>query len=115
MQGMYLDRNGDLMADFDLVSWVGFHNKSATKVKFGSLAREGYAGVKFSINKEAITRYHRMNQVGKISHLFSFVHYLNEYSLPSQIIYQIDCLQIQALDLWPFNSTIAMENVFCVV
>ncbi|KAK9405550.1 type-2 vomeronasal receptor [Crotalus adamanteus] len=62
MQGMYLDRNGDLMADFDLVSWVGFHNKSSTKVKFGSLAREGYAGMKFSINKEAIVRYHRRNQ-----------------------------------------------------
>ncbi|XP_070790261.1 vomeronasal type-2 receptor 26-like [Pituophis catenifer annectens] len=62
MQGMFLDGNGDLMADFDLVSWVGFHNKSGTSVKFGSLAREGSAGVKFSINKEAITRHYGQNQ-----------------------------------------------------
>ncbi|XP_070790260.1 vomeronasal type-2 receptor 26-like [Pituophis catenifer annectens] len=73
MQGMYLDGNGDLMADFDLVTWVGFHNKTGTSVKFGSLAREGSAGVKFSINKEAITRHYGQNQVGKIFRLFSFI------------------------------------------
>ncbi|XP_070790259.1 vomeronasal type-2 receptor 116-like [Pituophis catenifer annectens] len=62
MQGMYLDGNGDLMANFDLVTWVGFHNKSSTSVKFGNLAKEGSAGVKFSINKEAIMRHYGQNQ-----------------------------------------------------
>ncbi|XP_070790274.1 vomeronasal type-2 receptor 26-like, partial [Pituophis catenifer annectens] len=62
IEGMYLDRNGDLMADFDIVSWVLFPNKSNTRVKFGSLDREGTIGVKFSINKEAITSPQWLNQ-----------------------------------------------------
>ncbi|XP_070790273.1 vomeronasal type-2 receptor 26-like, partial [Pituophis catenifer annectens] len=62
IEGMYLDRNGDLMADFDIVSWVWFPNKSTTRVKFGSLDREGTIGVKFSINKEAITSPQWLNQ-----------------------------------------------------
>ncbi|KAM6473919.1 vomeronasal type-2 receptor 26-like [Liasis olivaceus] len=62
MDGMYLDGNGDLMADFDIMSWVLFPNMSATRVKFGSLAREGSVGVKFSINKEAIVWPQWLNQ-----------------------------------------------------
>ncbi|KAM6473918.1 vomeronasal type-2 receptor 26-like [Liasis olivaceus] len=62
MEGMYVDENGDLMADFDIVSWVLFPNMSATKVKFGTLAREGSAGVKFSISKEAIVWPQWINQ-----------------------------------------------------
>ncbi|XP_060547687.1 vomeronasal type-2 receptor 26-like [Pantherophis guttatus] len=62
IEGMYLDRNGDLMADFDIVRWVLFPNKSTTRVKFGSLDREGTIGVKFSINKEAITSPQWLNQ-----------------------------------------------------
>ncbi|XP_070592568.1 vomeronasal type-2 receptor 26-like [Erythrolamprus reginae] len=54
MEGMYADGNGNLMADFDILRWLWFHNRSTTSVKFGSLAREKSAGVKFSINKEAI-------------------------------------------------------------
>ncbi|XP_060547692.1 vomeronasal type-2 receptor 26-like [Pantherophis guttatus] len=62
IEGMYLDRNGELMADFDIVNWVLFPNKSITRVKFGSLDREGTIGVKFSINKEAITSPQWLNQ-----------------------------------------------------
>ncbi|XP_070790275.1 vomeronasal type-2 receptor 26-like [Pituophis catenifer annectens] len=62
IEGMYLDRNGDLMADFDIVNWVLFPNKSTTRVKFGSLDRERTIGVKFSINKEAITSPQWLNQ-----------------------------------------------------
>ncbi|KAK9405562.1 type-2 vomeronasal receptor [Crotalus adamanteus] len=62
MEGMYLDRNGDLMADFDILSWVWFPNKSTTRVKFGSLVREGATGMKFSINKETITKPQWLNQ-----------------------------------------------------
>ncbi|KAK9405567.1 type-2 vomeronasal receptor [Crotalus adamanteus] len=62
MEGMYLDRNGDLMADFDILSWVWFPNKSTTRVKFGSLVREGATGMKFSINKETIMKPQWLNQ-----------------------------------------------------
>ncbi|KAK9405558.1 type-2 vomeronasal receptor [Crotalus adamanteus] len=62
MEGMYLDRNGDLMADFDILSWVWFPNKSTTRVKFGSLVREGATGIKFSINKETIMKPQWLNQ-----------------------------------------------------
>ncbi|XP_029141198.1 vomeronasal type-2 receptor 26-like [Protobothrops mucrosquamatus] len=54
MEGMYADGNGNLIADFDILSWVWFPNRSATRMKFGSLAREESARVKFSINKEAM-------------------------------------------------------------
>ncbi|XP_070592572.1 vomeronasal type-2 receptor 26-like [Erythrolamprus reginae] len=62
IEGIYLDRNGDLMADFDIVSWVLFSNKSTNRVKFGSLARENSAGVKFTINKETIMKSQWLNQ-----------------------------------------------------
>ncbi|XP_070592644.1 vomeronasal type-2 receptor 26-like [Erythrolamprus reginae] len=62
IEGMYLDRNGELMADFDIVRWVWFPNKSTTRVKFGGLDREGTIGVKFSIDKEAIMSSQWLNQ-----------------------------------------------------
>ncbi|XP_066469306.1 vomeronasal type-2 receptor 26-like [Tiliqua scincoides] len=39
LDGVYLDGDGDLAADFDIVNWVVFPNKSVVRVTFGSLAR----------------------------------------------------------------------------
>ncbi|XP_026577012.1 vomeronasal type-2 receptor 26-like [Pseudonaja textilis] len=54
IDGVYLDENGELAADLDIVNWVKFSNKSVVSVKFGSIARQGSAEPLFKIDEEAI-------------------------------------------------------------
>ncbi|KAG8127350.1 hypothetical protein E2320_014285, partial [Naja naja] len=50
MDGVYLDKNGEVAADFDLVNYVKFPNRSLLRVKFGSFAREKSQEPKFLID-----------------------------------------------------------------
>ncbi|KAG8127605.1 hypothetical protein E2320_014506 [Naja naja] len=54
IDGVYLDENGELAADLDIVNWVKFPNKSVVNVKFGSIARQGSSEPVFKIDNEAI-------------------------------------------------------------
>ncbi|XP_053149299.1 extracellular calcium-sensing receptor-like [Hemicordylus capensis] len=54
LDGVYLDENGELAADFDLVNWVVFPNSSVLRVKFGSLERQGSPNLQFTIDQDAI-------------------------------------------------------------
>ncbi|XP_053149302.1 vomeronasal type-2 receptor 26-like [Hemicordylus capensis] len=62
MDGIYLDQNGDLAADFDIVNWVVFPNTSVVRVKFGSLERQGSPELKVSIDQDAIVWPKWLNQ-----------------------------------------------------
>ncbi|XP_062978056.1 vomeronasal type-2 receptor 26-like [Elgaria multicarinata webbii] len=62
MEGVYLDENGDLAADYDIVNWVVFPNKSVVRVTFGSLARQGSQGLKFTIDQDAFVWPNRLNR-----------------------------------------------------
>ncbi|XP_062978065.1 zinc finger protein 420-like [Elgaria multicarinata webbii] len=65
MDQVYLDEDGDLAADFDIVNWVVFPNWSVVRVKFGSLERRGSPGLTFTINQEAVVWPKWLNQVGE--------------------------------------------------
>ncbi|XP_060126877.1 vomeronasal type-2 receptor 26-like [Zootoca vivipara] len=58
MDGVYLDENGELAADLDIVNWVVFPNKSILRVKFGSIKRR----VQFTIDQDAIVWPKWLNQ-----------------------------------------------------
>ncbi|KAM6469696.1 vomeronasal type-2 receptor 26-like [Liasis olivaceus] len=51
---VYLDENGDPAADFAIMDWAVFPNKSAAGVKIGKIEREASSEIKFSINQHAI-------------------------------------------------------------
>ncbi|KAK9405542.1 type-2 vomeronasal receptor [Crotalus adamanteus] len=53
INGVYLDENGELVEDLDIVHWMVLPNMSTTKVTFGSLEREGYLDFKLMINQNA--------------------------------------------------------------
>lgn len=65
---LYLDANGELVANLDIVNWVISSNKSVSRVKCGSLEREGSFDFKFMINQKAIERLEVLNKVGKTCH-----------------------------------------------
>ncbi|XP_070790356.1 vomeronasal type-2 receptor 26-like [Pituophis catenifer annectens] len=52
--GVYLDENGVPAADFDIMHWTVFPNKSTAGVKVGSVEREALSEVKVFINQGAI-------------------------------------------------------------
>ncbi|XP_063148842.1 vomeronasal type-2 receptor 26-like [Candoia aspera] len=54
VHGVYLDKNGDPAADFDIMHWVVFPNGSTAGVKVGSVEREASSDVKVSINQSAV-------------------------------------------------------------
>ncbi|XP_063148713.1 vomeronasal type-2 receptor 26-like [Candoia aspera] len=60
--GVHLDKNGELVADFDLVNWVRFPNRSIIWVKFGSLQRQESPGLKFTISEDDIVWPNWLNQ-----------------------------------------------------
>ncbi|KAG8127606.1 hypothetical protein E2320_014509 [Naja naja] len=63
IDGIYLDENGELAADLDIVNWVKFSNKSVVNVKFGSIARQGSSKPLFKIDNEAIIWPKWLNQI----------------------------------------------------
>ncbi|KAF7236064.1 hypothetical protein EYD10_17126 [Varanus komodoensis] len=54
IEGVFLDENGDLAVNLDLVSWVMYPNRSVARVKVGSLERQGSPGPKFTIHRDPI-------------------------------------------------------------
>ncbi|XP_063148824.1 vomeronasal type-2 receptor 26-like [Candoia aspera] len=60
---VYLDENGDPTADFDIMEWAVFPNKSAAGVTIGKIEREASSEVKISINQSAIIWPMSFNQV----------------------------------------------------
>ncbi|XP_063148839.1 vomeronasal type-2 receptor 26-like [Candoia aspera] len=54
MDGIYLDEERNPVADFDLMNWAAFPNKSAARMKIGTIEREADSEVKLSINESAI-------------------------------------------------------------
>ncbi|XP_042308475.1 vomeronasal type-2 receptor 26-like [Sceloporus undulatus] len=62
MDGIYLDEDGDLATDLDLVNWVVFPNRSVARVKFGSFQRQGSPERKFTIDQEAMVWPRWLNQ-----------------------------------------------------
>ncbi|XP_062978033.1 vomeronasal type-2 receptor 26-like [Elgaria multicarinata webbii] len=52
--GVYLEENGDLAADFDIMNWVKFPNRSVVRMKFGSLGRQESPGLKLTVDQEAV-------------------------------------------------------------
>ncbi|XP_077779716.1 vomeronasal type-2 receptor 26-like [Podarcis muralis] len=52
--GQYLDEDGAVAADFDIVNLVLFPNSSLARVKIGRIERKGSSNMKFTINLEAI-------------------------------------------------------------
>ncbi|XP_044285685.1 vomeronasal type-2 receptor 26-like [Varanus komodoensis] len=53
IDGASWDKNGELVADFDIVHWVLFPNKSIFHKKIGSLERQGAGDLTLMINKDA--------------------------------------------------------------
>ncbi|XP_061469623.1 vomeronasal type-2 receptor 26-like [Rhineura floridana] len=62
MNGVYLDENGELAANLDVVNWVVFPNNSVLRVKFGSINRQGSPGLQLTIDHEAIVWPKWLNQ-----------------------------------------------------
>ncbi|XP_077779535.1 vomeronasal type-2 receptor 26-like [Podarcis muralis] len=62
MEGVYLDENGQLSVESDIVNWVPFPNKSFGAVKFGSISRQGSSSTKFTIDEEALAWSRLFNQ-----------------------------------------------------
>ncbi|XP_034288881.1 vomeronasal type-2 receptor 26-like [Pantherophis guttatus] len=52
--GVYLDENGVPFADFNIMHWRMFPNKSSAGLKVGSAEREVFSKVKISINQSTI-------------------------------------------------------------
>ncbi|KAM3848314.1 vomeronasal type-2 receptor 26-like [Vipera latastei] len=52
--GLYVDKDGELTANFDIMNWVQFPNQTHGRVKIGSIEKAADAGVKFTVHPEAI-------------------------------------------------------------
>ncbi|KAJ6652077.1 hypothetical protein lerEdw1_013542 [Lerista edwardsae] len=73
MQGVYLDADGDLATDFDIVNFLLLPNNSFSGVKVGSLERDDTQEIKFSIDQKAIVWPRRFKQVGNSTELLECV------------------------------------------
>ncbi|XP_077779783.1 vomeronasal type-2 receptor 26-like [Podarcis muralis] len=62
IDGLHLDENGKLPAEFDIENWVMFPNKSRVRVKIGSIQRRASVDMNFTISPEAIVWPKRFNQ-----------------------------------------------------
>ncbi|KAF7235045.1 hypothetical protein EYD10_18102 [Varanus komodoensis] len=63
MSGLYMDENRQLEADFDIVNWVLFPNRTKGRVNIGSVTRQTSADAKLTINPEVIAWPRYFNQV----------------------------------------------------
>ncbi|XP_013927794.1 PREDICTED: uncharacterized protein LOC106553753, partial [Thamnophis sirtalis] len=75
MQGVYLDEKGELAADFDIMYWVKFPNRTITEMNIGSLEREGRSEDKFKLtmDQNAIRRAMQVNELcySFVTHIWS--------------------------------------------
>ncbi|KAM6473936.1 vomeronasal type-2 receptor 26-like [Liasis olivaceus] len=62
MDGVYLNEKGDLEADLDIVNWVLLPNYSFTRVKIGSLERQGSLTFKCRISPDGLTQTEALNK-----------------------------------------------------
>ncbi|XP_054832614.1 vomeronasal type-2 receptor 26-like [Eublepharis macularius] len=58
----YLDENGDVTVDFDIMIWKKFPNKSVVGVKVGSIEKQASPDIKFTIDQEAVLFSKSLNQ-----------------------------------------------------
>ncbi|XP_039211264.1 vomeronasal type-2 receptor 26-like [Crotalus tigris] len=63
VDGVYLDENGIPIAEFDIMNWAVFPNKSSAGVKIGNTERDASLEVKLSIDHNAIIWPTTFNQV----------------------------------------------------
>ncbi|XP_078242973.1 vomeronasal type-2 receptor 26-like [Pogona vitticeps] len=54
MNGVYLDENGELAADFHIVNWLMFPNKSTAGVEVGRIERQDSPEIKVTVDENAI-------------------------------------------------------------
>ncbi|XP_026548430.1 vomeronasal type-2 receptor 26-like, partial [Notechis scutatus] len=62
IHGVYLDENGELVAELDIVNTVVFSNMSFSKVTVGRLERVGSLDFKFMMNQNAIPKMEMLNK-----------------------------------------------------
>ncbi|XP_026578773.1 vomeronasal type-2 receptor 26-like [Pseudonaja textilis] len=62
LESVYLNKDGELVADLDIIYWVKFPNKSVNQVVFGSLERQGSLESKLVIKEDAIVWPKWLNQ-----------------------------------------------------
>ncbi|XP_053149288.1 vomeronasal type-2 receptor 26-like [Hemicordylus capensis] len=54
LERLYLDENGEMAGDFDIVNWVIFPNRSNGRVTIGSITGQAPLDAKFTIHPEAV-------------------------------------------------------------
>ncbi|XP_060537856.1 vomeronasal type-2 receptor 1-like [Pantherophis guttatus] len=62
INGVYLDENGELVADLDIVNTVILHNMSVSQVTVGNLESVGSSHFKFMMNQNAIANVEMLNK-----------------------------------------------------
>ncbi|KAM3845090.1 vomeronasal type-2 receptor 26-like [Vipera latastei] len=62
INGVYLDENGELVADLDIVNTVIFSNLSVSQVTVGRLVKVGSLDFKFMMNQNAIAKMEILNK-----------------------------------------------------
>ncbi|XP_032064343.1 vomeronasal type-2 receptor 26-like [Thamnophis elegans] len=62
IESVYLSKDGELIADLDIIYWVKFPNKSVNQVIFGSIEGQGSLESKLIIKEEAIVWPKWLNQ-----------------------------------------------------
>ncbi|XP_026580692.1 vomeronasal type-2 receptor 26-like [Pseudonaja textilis] len=62
IDGVYLNENGLLVADLDIVNWMIFSNMSVSKVTVGSLERQGSLDFKLVIKPNATAKMEMLNK-----------------------------------------------------
>nr|XP_028573618.1 vomeronasal type-2 receptor 26-like [Podarcis muralis] len=60
MDGVYLDENGEVGADWDIVNWVLFPNRTNLRMRFGSIKRQGSSDLKCTIDADVLPK--RLNK-----------------------------------------------------
>ncbi|XP_039204201.1 vomeronasal type-2 receptor 26-like [Crotalus tigris] len=65
LDGLYLDENGELAADLDIMSWFQFPNMSVVRSKFGSLTKQQSGEAMLTIDQDAMMSPKWLNQMQK--------------------------------------------------
>lgn len=66
MNNIYLDEDGNPVANLDIINWAMFPNKSTVGMKIGNIEREASSEAKISINQSAIKWPTSFNQVAEL-------------------------------------------------